>query len=213
MSKSTLKPILEQPFDCVNPAELNISNISPDSVIHHKSLPSIRKKIIVSYNTLARRPYGVSQARRALSPQLLLKRYDHIRECLKYRLGFTTSQREITLRLLRLWSYYGSVYPKASMLAGEPGCSTATFWRTIRLLESLGLVEVINRYVVRPHAQISNLYRLDRLVLVLVRYLAERTAHVWPDYIQPFLSIPDRQFWSFLTRGMEDRAGPAIPAF
>ncbi|GAI35243.1 unnamed protein product, partial [marine sediment metagenome] len=75
------------------------------------------------------------------------------------KMKLTTAEREVTLRLLRFWAYYGNVYPKASTVAAEPGCSKATFWRTIALLERLGLMRRINRYVIRPHAQISNLYR------------------------------------------------------
>jgi len=152
-----------------------------------------------------------------LSPQALLKRLDKVRDCLHGVLGLTEKQTEATIRLLRLWSYYGQVYPKASQVAGEPeispamiswraeqglgpapqndGVSRATFWRTIRILEDLGLVQIVNRYVVREHARISNLYRLDKLVLVLAKYLAERIEHAWPSWIIPHIKLTWAELW------------------
>ena len=100
------------------------------------------------------------------------------------------------MRLLRLWAYYGQVYPKESQITEDPGCSKTTFWRTIRLLQDEGLVHVINRYVVRPHAQISNLYRLDRLILVIARYLAEHGTQFYQDWLRPYLSLPGATFWT-----------------
>ncbi len=175
----------------------------PVSMIHHKD-PLLRNKIIVSYSNIgSSKAYGVSRSRRAITSSLFIKKFDYIRDCLKDVLGLTTSQREVTLRLLRLWSYYGLVYPKASMLTDSPGCSKATYWRTIRLLKDAGLIEVLNRYVIRPHAQISNLYRLDRLALLLARYLAEHGVAFWEKWLRPALTMPGQQFWSqiFLTPG------------
>jgi len=139
------------------------------------------------------------------------------------------------MRLLRLYAYYGSVYPKAGTIAGEeeitpamlawraenglgpaPRSSTgsrATFWRTIKALEGLGLVETVNRFIVREHAQISNIYRLDRLILVLARYIAERRGLLAPRWLTPVLAIDPRSFWSFLAQTPGDRAGPARGAF
>jgi len=141
--------------------------------------------------------YGVSSSRRVLSPQLLLKKFDLVRDCLQYRLGFSTAQREVILRLLRLWAYYGYVYPKESLVTAEPGCTKATFWRTIRALRDQGLIHIINRFIIRPHAQISNLYRLDKLVVLIAKYLAEHIAHVWPDWTMPALLTPWPELWSF----------------
>ncbi len=195
MSESATGTILEQPFDNVNTSVNSSSSHDTDSMIHHNVSPYPLSKIIVSYKTLSSRPYGVSRSRRVISPELLTKKYDYVRDCLKYVLGLTTAQREVTLRLLRYWSYYGQVYPKESQVTSEPGCSKATFWRTIRYLERAGLVRVVNRYVVRPHAQISNLYRLDRLVVLLARYLAEHIGHVWPDWLDPWFRLTWPEFW------------------
>lgn len=198
MSKSTIKDRVEHLSDNVNPC-INTKLIpSSDSMIHHNDqTPRILKERIVYYGGIGRR-YGVSPSRRVLSPELLLKKYDYVRDCLKYVLGFTTAQREVTLRLLRYWSYYGQVYLKESQVTAEPGCSKATFWRTVRLLEELGLIWIINRYIIRPHAQISNLYRLDRLAVMLARYLAEHIAHVWDDWLLPWIRLTWPEFWSTL---------------
>jgi len=184
-----------------------------DSMIHHKEL-LLPSRIIVSYSNICKdRRYGVSSASRVLSPQLLFKKFDYVRKCLADTLGLTTAQREVALRLLRLWAYYGQVYPKEAQITGEPGCSKATYWRTVTILKELGLIHVINRYVLRPHAQISNLYRLDRLVLLLARYIAERGHAFYESWLQPYLAIPGREFWSQIFRAPGDRAGPLIPAF
>ena len=199
-----------QPFSPVKSKVIIDTSHSPDSMIHHKP-PQLPEKIIVSYKSIERgNPYGVSQARRVLSPGLLLRKYDYVRDCLENVLQQSTSKREVTLRLLRLWAYYGKVYPKASQVAEVPGCSRATFWRTIKELEDLGLVHRIRRYVIRPHAQISNLYRLDRLVLLLARYLAEHGTQFWEKWLKPYLRVPGRVFWGSLIPCPGIRAGPFL---
>lgn len=169
-----------------------------DSMIHHKE-PRVPERLIVSYHSICTgKPYGVSQSQRVLSPGLLLKRFDRVRDCLKNEVGLTVCQREVTLKLLRLFAYYGQVYPKASHFGQEPGSSVATFWRTIKVLREHNLVSVVNRFVLRPHAQISNLYRLDRLVLLLARYLAEHGHAFYEKWLEPYLSMPGRLFYPML---------------
>lgn len=183
-------------------------NSSPDSMIHHKApLPD---RIIMRADRVryVGKPYSVSRSHRVLSPQLLLKKFDYIRDCLEVVLGLTPAQRTVVLRLLRYWAYYGYVYPKEATVTEDPGCSKATYWRTIRLLKELGLIHVINRFIIRPHAQISNLYRLDKLVVLLARYLAEHIAHVWPDWLTPVLTMPAREFYRWACQSPEARAGP-----
>lgn len=213
MCPMTTNPSLEHLSDNVNPSPQNRDHGFPDSMIHHNVPDShVLKERIVYYGGIGRR-YGVSSSRRVLSPELLLKKYDYIRDCLKYVLGFTTAQREVTLRLLRYWAYYGQVYLKESQVTAEPGCSKATFWRTVRLLEELGLIRIINRYIIRPHAQISNLYRLDRLVVMLARYLAEHIAHAWDDWLLPWIRLTWPEFWSCQSPVPGERAGPGRIAF
>lgn len=205
----TSKSTLAQPFLPVKSSSPAGGFTTANPMIHHNVPSNIPGSIIVTYKSLDRTPYGVSPAYRVLSPQLLLKKYDQVRDCLVNVLKLTTAEREVTLRLLRFWAYYGYVYPKASTVTTEPGCSKATFWRTVALLERLNLIRRINRYVVRPHAQISNLYRLDRLIVLLARYLAEHGVRFLEKWLEPYLSIPGRLFWTIIWRTPAVRAGPA----
>lgn len=179
-----------------------------DSMIHHKS-PRYSNRIIVYTNRKRPPPpYGVSPSRRVITPGLLIKYHHQVWNFLAETLGLTISQREVTMRLLRLWAYYGQVYPKESLITSDPGCSKATFWRTIKKLEALGLVRVFNRYLIRPHAQISNLYKFDRLLLVLARYLAEHGVRIWTRWVQPYLTMPGASFWPWVFQTPGARAGP-----
>ena len=192
----------------VKPYQLPLFGNTPETLIHHNVFPG--KRIILERG----RPYGVSprpqvpRYRRVLSPGLFIKRYHDIRRFLASQYGLTTAQRTVTLRLLRFWAYYGLVCPRESTITELPGCSKATFWRTIRTLEELELVQVVNRYVIRPHAQISNVYRFDRLMVILARYLAERGVQFRERWLRPYLALPGRVFWGFLAPCQESRAGP-----
>lgn len=232
---TTSSAILERPDTLVKPTPLPSSRSSPDTVIHHKAPGNLRNKILLTYSMYGEKRYAVSPARRVFSPQAILKRLDVIRTGLETRIGLTPRQAEAAIRLLKLWAYYGEVYPKASQITGEPelspamlqwrdeqglgppptndGVSRATFWRTIKILEGLGLIKVVSRYVVREQAQISNLYRLDQLVIALARYISERREFNFPDFMRVILDINDRDFWSFLGREANERAGPALPMF
>lgn len=179
-----------------------------DSMIHHNDHTPIFRIIYKSRGGSSPPPYGVSSSQRVITPGLFLNKFDYIRNCLDHVLGLTTGQREVTLRLLRFWAYYGHVYPKESSITNDPGCSKATFWRTIRILRDLGLIRVVNRYVIRPHAQISNLYRFDKLLLVIARYLAEHGHAFREKWLEPYLTLPGRVFWGRLASCQESRAGP-----
>ncbi len=208
MSQSNPPPILEQSFSPIKSIKNFISEFPDNPMIHHKVSPNPPGYIIVTRKNLSSSPYGVSQSHRVLSPSLFIKKYDYIRDCLKYVLGLTTAQREVTLRLLRLWAYYGQVYPKEAQITELPGCSKATYWRTIRLLKDCALLEVVNRYVLRPHAQISNLYRLDRLCILLARYLAEHGVGFLEKWLQPYFSMSGSSFWGSLAARWAVRSPP-----
>lgn len=187
---------LKENICSVKPPQLSLALEFPEgakplqkAMIHHKVI--YRNRYNKEY-----KPYGVSSSHRVLSPQLLFKKFYCIRDCLEHVIGLTPGQRETMLRLLRLWAYYGKVYPKQSQVSIEPGCSKATYWRTIHILEELGLVQVINRYIIRPRAQISNLYRFDKLLIILARYLAEHGVQFWEKWLKPYLTMPGFQFWS-----------------
>lgn len=187
---STTSSTIAQPFHPVNPVTTDSSNPAPKAVIHHKVAISIPRSIIVTAFSGDPTPYGVSPSQRLITRELYIKRFDRIRECLVVRLGLTVCQREAVLRLLRLWAFYGLVYPKAQQVAELPGCSVATFWRTVRLLREEGLIDVIHRYLIRPHAQISNIYRLDRLAKLIFTYLGEHgQAHVPAWMLRPWSGV------------------------
>ena len=208
MRESTLPTTVAQTFWPVKSINSTTFGNSDNPMIHHKVTLSRNNNLIVSYSKRRGKPYGVSRSRRAITSSLFIKKFDYIRDCLKYTLGLTPAQREVVLRLLRLWAYYGNVYPKEAQITELPGCSKATYWRTIKVLKSLGLIRVVNRYVIRPHAQISNLYRLDRLALLLARYLAEHGTHFWEKWLRPALTMPGQQFWSQVFQSPGVRAGP-----
>lgn len=172
---------------------------SPEEVIHHNRTPGTPNMRIIHRGDTPTPPYGVSRGPRPLTPHHVLKRHGQIRDGLRELVGLTSGEIEVVVRLLRFYVWYGDVYPKAATVARSPGCSTATFWRAIRKLRDHRLVSVVNRYVVRDHAQISNLYRLDRLVLIIAKYLSERTGWIWPDWIHPVLDMTWPTFWRWIT--------------
>lgn len=213
MKLTSTNPRIPQMFDLVKSSSTFTGILPSDSMIHHSNyLPYILRG---SRNILFDRTsyYGVSSSYRVLSPQLLLKKFDAVRDCLQYTLGLSLGQREVTLRMLRLWAYYGKVYPNEALITSEPGCSKATFWRTIRLLQDMGLIHIINRYLTPYRRQISNLYRLDKLVLLLARYLAEHGQRFCEKWIEPYLLMPGSQFWRQVWQTPGDRAAPGVLAF
>lgn len=153
--------------------------------------------------------YGVSPTYRILSKGLLLKHFDKVRRCLVDVLGLTDCQREVVFRLLRFWTNYRKVYPKASQICSEPGCSKATFWRTVSYLKAQGLIEVIPRDLTPFRRQISSLYILTHLLILIARYLAEHGTAFREKWLKPYLQLPGRVFWATLAPCQESRAGPS----
>ena len=165
------------------------------SLRHHNNFREILTYRESNKNT--KRCYGVSPSQKPdnpLSKSLFIKKYDRIRDFL-LQLGFTTAQREIILSLLRLSTYYDEVYPKEAQITESSGYSKATFWRTIAKLKEQGLIEVINRFIPREKAQISNLYRLDKLILLIVRWLAEHGVKFTEKWLEAFLKMSGKDFW------------------
>lgn len=202
---------LAQPFSPVK-SQLNTQlPLLTDSVIHH-NLSGTRSNRIVYYKGIREcKSYGVSSSRRILSKALFLKKYDQVRHALEEVCHLAPGQREAALRLLRYWAYYGQVYVKEASVTVEPGCSKATYWRMVRSLKDRGLITVINRFIIRPHAQISNLYKFDRLLLLIARYLAEHGTQFAEKWLKPMLSLPGSQFWSqFRITGVEVK--PGVPS-
>ena len=142
---------------------------SPPSMAHHnssdRSNPIFYKKGIE-----IEKRYGVPQTRRILTMGMFHKNHDEILNRLTW-LGLETRERDAIFKLLELFIYYGKVYPKAADIADQAYISKRTFWRAIGKLREIGVIEVLNRYA--KHRQISNLYRLDKLVVMIARFLAE----------------------------------------
>jgi len=186
----------------VNPQDsTNAADATARSMAHHKDPVAPFSKIVVKSRVSGVR-YGVPQSPRILPPGLFIKKFDEIRDFLAGPLDLSCAQREVVLRLLRFSSHYRGVYPKATTVCSEPGCSKRTFWRVMRKLQDSGLVQVSNRYVIREHAQISNLYRFHKLLILLVRYLAEHGQKFWEKWLQPWLGMSGKDFWgNFAFRG------------
>jgi len=161
---------------------------------HRKPSPYTRsKEPSLDNNTLLDRlTYGVPSARRMLSPSLLVKKHDYIRSYL-LSLGLTRADRDTVFFLLRLYAYYGKVYPKAPNYTEDCYTSKRSFWRAIAKLEDAGLVDRIHRYL--NHLQISNAYRLDKLVLCIVHYLAEHGCPFLDSFTQNIIRQTANSFW------------------
>ena len=144
---------------------------------------------------LERLTYGVPAPRRMLSPSLLLKKHDYIRSYLT-AIGLTIAERDAAFFLLRLYAYYGKVYPKAYELAEDCHRSKRSFWRAIAKLEDSGFIDRINRYL--HHRQISNCYRLDKLVLCIIRYLAEHGCPFLDQFTQNIIHQTADSFWRII---------------
>ncbi|GAI67379.1 unnamed protein product [marine sediment metagenome] len=176
----TLKTIPKSQGVCQAPlVEISHSPPEQQTLAHRNaslSIPPSNKKEREPGNSRELYSYGVPMKRKILTCELYNKRFDEIRHYLDRNMGLTLAEREGILRLLRIYAYYGRVYPKASQIADDfgnmiKGCSKRSFWRAIAKLREDGLVQVHNRFL--HGRQISNCYRLDKLILCLVRWLLE----------------------------------------
>ena len=144
---------------------------------------------------LERLTYGVPPQRRIITPGVLRKRGNLIVDCLR-SLGYPAWRRSVILELVRLYAYYGKVYPKARHIAEDAYCSKRTFWRAIQQLEQDGFIERNNRFL--HHLQISNAYRLDKLILVITRYISEHAEHLFAKDAPDFVFQPGHIFWTLI---------------
>jgi len=172
-----------------------MTTTTAEKMAQRKAIPgTLNNKTIVNKELLLERlTYGVPSERRIITAGVIIKRFDRIRDCL-VMLGFTRAKRDVILQLVRLYAYYGKVYPKAEQIAEYPICSKRTFWRTITDMEQDGLIERTNRYL--NHLQISNAYRLDRLILILARFIAEHTQQVFTAFTNKLLCFAGSNFWT-----------------
>lgn len=131
---------------------------------------------------------------------VVFKRWRESQDFYRVTLGLTQSQRAVVTELVRLWMIKGEVYPTARQVAEAARVGVRAFWRTISRLEKMKLIQVVNRYVQREWAQISNLFRLEKLLVTLARYLAEHGEHNLGPMMARFLALPGRVFWSEIWR-------------
>jgi len=202
-----------------------------EPVIHHKLHPGRSTYIVLRKECPHPPPYGVSTRSKLLPVSLFTKKYSQVKRCLESAVGLSQAEAEATMRLIRLQVYYHRVYPKAKDVAcdfdNSPdwwyspyterivykkpswGTSKATFWRAVRRLKDLGLITVVNRYVLRPKAQISNLYLLHKLLLLIVRYLAEHGVGFSQKWLRPYLTMCGSQFWPWMLGEQRQVSGAA----
>ena len=141
--------------------------------------------------------YGVPPDKKLLTVDLYNRHFYLIRRYLGW-IGLTTSEREAILRLLRFYCYYGRVYPKAAQISNEGlGCSKRSFWRAIAILREADLIRVYNRFL--HGRQISNCYRLDKLIVCLVRFLMEHSGSVLGSISRQLHdALVNPQFWRLI---------------
>ena len=127
---------------------------------------------------------------------VIFKRWLDVQAFMRVTLQLSKPERAVVSELVRLWMIKGAVYPTAKQVAETALVSKRTFWRTVKRLEALKMVQVVNRYVQREWAQISNLFRLERLIFALARFLAECGERHLGPMMKRFLELPGREFWS-----------------
>ena len=162
------------------------------SMAHHNSLPSIINQIYFKKSIEREKRYGVPSSYRILTMGNYHKHHDDINTMLRVVCGLENRERSAIFCLLRLFFYYGQVYPKADDVAEQEYISKRTFWRAVSKLKALGVIEVLNRYI--NHKQISNLYRIDKLVLMIARFIAEHYPIIFGDFGDKLTGF-FRSFW------------------
>jgi len=176
---------------CPEPESLSPLSASPQSTAHHNTTTFDSLNIFYRKGIKIEKRYGVPQTRRILTMGMFHKYHDETLHQL-VRLGLETRERDAIFKLLELYIYYGKVYPKAADIADQAYISKRTFWRAISKLRELGVIEVLNRFI--KHRQISNSYRLDKLVLMLARLFAEH-GHDIGNFGRNLVSL-FKLFWS-----------------
>ncbi|MBA7477256.1 hypothetical protein ES707_12660 [subsurface metagenome] len=165
---------------------------SSQSMAHHNALSPVVDKIYFKKGIEKEKRYGVPSSYRILTMGNYHKHHDDINAMLRVVCELENRERSAVFCLLRLFFYYGQVYPKADDVADQEYISKRTFWRAISKLKASGVIEVLNRYI--NHKQISNLYRIDKLVLMIARFIAEHHPTIFGDFGDKLTSF-FRSFW------------------
>ena len=166
--------------------------IPPQSVAHHNPLSPDSNTIYYKKGIEREKRYGVPSTHRILTMGNYHKHHNDINTMLRVVCGLEKKERSAIFCLLRLFFYYGQVYPKADDVAEQEYISKRTFWRAIGKLRESGVIEVLNRYV--KHKQISNLYRIDKLILMIARFIAEHRPTIFGDFGDKLTSF-FKSFW------------------
>lgn len=174
---------------------------------HHNSVPLSSHPSTFFYRlrqaktrTSSRIPYGVPSPTVVLPRGVLFKRWRDTQAFYRITLGLPEAEIGGVSELVRLWMIKGRVYPTAKQVAEASGTSVRTFWRTIKRLEQMKMIQVVNRYVQRGWAQISNLFRIEKLIFALARFLAEHGERHLGPMMARFLALPGREFWAKIWR-------------
>lgn len=212
----TLKTIPQDQEICqVPPVKIPHSPPDQQPLAHRNASPSSSpdsKKVPGNSRDLW--SYGVPVNKKILTIDLYFKRFDQIRRFLEQQVGLTLAEREGILRLLRIYCYYGKVYPKAEQIADDfgnmvKGCSKRSFWRAIAKLREDDFIQVGNRFL--HGRQISNSYRLDKLVICLVRYLMEHGSRYLGKISRQLLDkLVSPEFWRLIRQAKVNLAAERV---
>jgi len=178
----------------IDPASLPFIQPHLQSMAHHNASSKEFNTIYYKRDIEIEKRYGVPQAYRILTMGNYHKYHDDINNMLRVVFGLESKERSAIFCLVRLFLYYGKVYAKAADVAEQEDISKRTFWRAINKLRGAG-IEVLNRYV--NHKQISNMYRLDKLIVMIARFIAEHREVIFGDFGNKITSF-FRSFWDVI---------------
>jgi hypothetical protein len=149
--------------------------------------------------------YAVPKHYRKISPTLLNKHHRTIHSFMLSALRLTHKQTRVAEILLRLWCYYGHVYPKAQTIADECMVSKRTVWRTIQILEDMHFISRNARYFTPSRNRISNSYDCSQFCTAIAFLLYEKSVKLKYGWLQPYFRIPGSVFWSLVyTKFLDD---------
>lgn len=176
-------------------------------MVHHNSRPLTSLPLTFFYrrrkskeHSSSRKPYGVPSPHRVLPQGVIFKRWRDVQAFFRVTMGLTDPERGVVSELVRLWMIKGEVYAKAKQVKETAKVSHRAFWHTIKRLEEMKMIQVVNRYVQREKAQISNLFLLEKLIFALARFLAECGERNLGPMMARFLALPGQEFWSRIWR-------------
>lgn len=110
------------------------------------------------------------------SNKMFSRHFSTIRDFFK-GLGFSNFERETMLKLLNFNSYYGAnVFPSIPYLATDCQVSQRTVQYALAKAEDIGLLERQARHYQDAEGKVkqrSNLFRLDKLVLMVLKVISE----------------------------------------